>query len=121
MGQDYLGHCVVIIHWVHLLQARWVTRGIPVCSVQCVYAYIDLLDISAAVGVHPVYACIRMRIYDNANFTRIMPKFVVQRSLYEVRERPSKAYSWAAFLIANILVEMPYQILAGIIAWACYY
>lgn len=50
-----------------------------------------------------------------------MPKFVVQRSLYEVRERPSKAYSWATFLIANILVEIPYQVLAGIIAWACYY
>ena len=33
-----------------------------------------------------------------------MPKFVVQRSLYEVRERPSKAYSWSAFLIANVLV-----------------
>lgn len=52
---------------------------------------------------------------------RIMPKFVVQRSLYEVRERPSKAYSWAAFLIANVIVEIPYQVLAGIIAWASYY
>ncbi|KAL4894030.1 ABC-2 type transporter-domain-containing protein [Aspergillus ambiguus] len=52
---------------------------------------------------------------------RIMPKFVVQRSLYEVRERPSKAYSWAAFLIANVVVEIPYQVLAGVIAWACYY
>ncbi|KAI2791261.1 ABC multidrug transporter atrI [Penicillium oxalicum] len=52
---------------------------------------------------------------------QIMPKFVVQRSLYEVRERPSKAYSWAAFLIANVLVEIPYQVFAGIIAWACYY
>ncbi|GAB1212649.1 hypothetical protein ATERTT37_001794 [Aspergillus terreus] len=52
---------------------------------------------------------------------QIMPKFVVQRSLYEVRERPSKAYSWAAFLIANVAVEIPYQILAGVIAWACYY
>ncbi|KAJ5391521.1 hypothetical protein N7509_007011 [Penicillium cosmopolitanum] len=52
---------------------------------------------------------------------QIMPKFVVQRSLYEVRERPSKAYSWAAFLIANVVVEIPYQIFIGIIAWACYY
>ncbi|KAE8309870.1 ABC-2 type transporter-domain-containing protein [Aspergillus transmontanensis] len=52
---------------------------------------------------------------------QIMPKFVVQRSLYEVRERPSKAYSWAAFLIANVIVEIPYQILAGVISWACYY
>lgn len=50
-----------------------------------------------------------------------MPKFVVQRSLYEVRERPSKAYSWAAFLISNVIVEIPYQIFVGIIAWACYY
>lgn len=50
-----------------------------------------------------------------------MPKFVVQRSLYEVRERPSKAYSWSAFLIANVIVEIPYQILVGVISWACYY
>ncbi|KAJ5553854.1 hypothetical protein N7513_003813 [Penicillium frequentans] len=51
----------------------------------------------------------------------IMPKFVVQRSLYEVRERPSKAYSWIAFLIANVIVEIPYQVFAAVIAWACYY
>lgn len=50
-----------------------------------------------------------------------MPRFVSQRSLYEVRERPSKAYSWAAFLIANIIVEIPYQIVLGILVWACYY
>ncbi|KAJ5682248.1 hypothetical protein N7462_005413 [Penicillium macrosclerotiorum] len=52
---------------------------------------------------------------------QIMPKFVVQRSLYEVRERPSKAYSWSAFLIANVIVEIPYQVFVAIIAWACYY
>ncbi|KAL3480136.1 ABC-2 type transporter-domain-containing protein [Aspergillus californicus] len=52
---------------------------------------------------------------------QIMPKFVVQRSLYEVRERPSKAYSWAAFLIANVIVEVPWQVLAGIVSWAGYY
>ncbi|KAL4809544.1 ABC-2 type transporter-domain-containing protein [Aspergillus unguis] len=52
---------------------------------------------------------------------QIMPKFVVQRSLYEVRERPSKAYSWAAFIIANVLVEIPWQILAGVVSWASYY
>ncbi|KAL4786048.1 ABC-2 type transporter-domain-containing protein [Aspergillus varians] len=52
---------------------------------------------------------------------QIMPKFVVQRSLYEVRERPSKSYSWAAFIIANVLVEIPWQTLAGIVSWACYY
>ncbi|KAL4742934.1 ABC-2 type transporter-domain-containing protein [Aspergillus similis] len=52
---------------------------------------------------------------------QIMPKFVIQRSLYEVRERPSKAYSWAAFVIANVLLEIPWQILAAIVSWASYY
>jgi ATP-binding cassette, subfamily G (WHITE), member 2, PDR len=50
-----------------------------------------------------------------------MPRFVTQRSLYEVRERPSKAYSWIAFLIGNIFVEIPYQILLGLLAWAVWY
>ncbi|PWY77394.1 hypothetical protein BO70DRAFT_380660 [Aspergillus heteromorphus CBS 117.55] len=52
---------------------------------------------------------------------QIMPLFLTQRDLYEVRERPSKAYSWKAFLIANIVVEIPYQIVLGIIVFACYY
>jgi ABC-type multidrug transport system permease subunit len=34
-----------------------------------------------------------------------MPMFISQRTLYEARERPSKAYSWQSFLVANILVE----------------
>jgi ATP-binding cassette subfamily G (WHITE) protein 2 (PDR) len=49
-----------------------------------------------------------------------MPRFVTQRSLYEVRERPSKAYSWAAFLIANIIVEIPYQLFLAVIVFASY-
>ncbi|KAG4429722.1 GTPase-activating protein [Cadophora sp. M221] len=52
---------------------------------------------------------------------QIMPRFILQRDLYEVRERPSKAYSWKAFLIANIIVEIPYQILLGILVYASYF
>lgn len=36
---------------------------------------------------------------------QMMPVFVSQRTMYEARERPSKAYSWVAFLGANMLVE----------------
>lgn len=50
-----------------------------------------------------------------------MPRFVIQRSLYEVRERPSKAYSWVAFLCANIFVEIPYQIVLAILMWISWY
>ncbi|KKZ61668.1 hypothetical protein EMCG_03777 [[Emmonsia] crescens] len=52
---------------------------------------------------------------------QIMPRFVTQRSLFEVRERPSRAYSWKAFLLANIIVEIPYQIILGIVVWASFY
>ncbi|CAK7222908.1 hypothetical protein SEUCBS140593_005061 [Sporothrix eucalyptigena] len=52
---------------------------------------------------------------------QIMPLFVTQRSLYEVRERPGKMYSWKAFMIANIVVEIPWQILTGIVTYACFY
>lgn len=38
-----------------------------------------------------------------------------------MREKPSKAYNWSAFLIANILVEIPYQIFAAVLTFASYY
>lgn len=50
-----------------------------------------------------------------------MPVFVSQRSLYEGRERPSKSYSWKAFLIANIIVEIPYMIIMGILTYGSYF
>jgi ATP-binding cassette subfamily G (WHITE) protein 2 (PDR) len=52
---------------------------------------------------------------------QIQPLFITQRSLYESRERPSKAYSWVAFMIANIVVEIPYGIFAGVLSFACFY
>ncbi|KAJ6157497.1 hypothetical protein N7470_005089 [Penicillium chermesinum] len=42
-------------------------------------------------------------------------------ALYEVRERPSKAYSWKAFLLSNVLVEVPYMILTGILVFGSYF
>ncbi|KAI9889725.1 MAG: hypothetical protein M1814_005024 [Vezdaea aestivalis] len=52
---------------------------------------------------------------------QIMPRFVEQRRLFEVREKPSKAYSWAAFFIANVTVEIPYQIGLAIGVFAAWY
>ncbi|CAG8974181.1 hypothetical protein HYALB_00011789 [Hymenoscyphus albidus] len=57
----------------------------------------------------------------NPMLQQIMPRFVLQRDLYEVRERPSKTYSWPAFLLANILVEIPYQIFVGILVYGGYF
>ncbi|KAL2838553.1 ABC-2 type transporter-domain-containing protein [Aspergillus pseudoustus] len=52
---------------------------------------------------------------------QIIPKFVMQRSLYEVRERPSRVYSWKVFIISQMLVEVPWQLFLGVCVWACFY
>lgn len=52
---------------------------------------------------------------------QIMPHFVTQRSLYEVRERPSRTYSWKAFMISNITVELPWNALMAVIIFVCFY
>jgi ABC-type multidrug transport system permease subunit/ABC-type multidrug transport system ATPase subunit len=52
---------------------------------------------------------------------QIMPHFVTQRSLYEVRERPSKTYSWKVFIISNIIVEIPWNTLMGALIFFCWY
>jgi len=52
---------------------------------------------------------------------QIMPHFVTQRSLYEARERPSKAYSWVAWMLAMILVEIPWNSLMAVLIYFSWY
>ena len=52
---------------------------------------------------------------------QIMPHFVTQRSLYEVRERPSKTYSWKVFMASNIIVELPWNTLCSVVMFVCFY
>ncbi|KAI9927870.1 hypothetical protein ASPWEDRAFT_157610 [Aspergillus wentii DTO 134E9] len=52
---------------------------------------------------------------------QIMPNFVIQRSIYEVRERPSKMYSWRVFMGANIIVELPWNFLVAVLMFFCWY
>lgn len=50
-----------------------------------------------------------------------MPYFVTQRSLYEVRERPSKTYSWKIFMLSNIVAEIPWNTLMSVFMFICSY
>ncbi|OJJ75062.1 hypothetical protein ASPBRDRAFT_28029 [Aspergillus brasiliensis CBS 101740] len=52
---------------------------------------------------------------------QITPRFVAQRALYEVRERPSRVYSWKVFILSNVFVEIPYHIVLGVCVWASFY
>ncbi|KAH8695660.1 ABC-2 type transporter-domain-containing protein [Talaromyces proteolyticus] len=50
-----------------------------------------------------------------------MPNFILQRSLYEVREQPCRLYAWPIFILANIIVEIPYQIFFAFLVWVSFY
>jgi len=51
----------------------------------------------------------------------LQPRLLVIRDLYEVRERHSKMYHWTTFVIANIIVEIPFNIFASSFAFICWY
>ncbi|KAJ5899214.1 hypothetical protein N7495_003958 [Penicillium taxi] len=61
-----------------------------------------------------------MTIFGNL-VQQIMPNFVIQRSIFEVRERPSKMYSWRVFMTANIIVELPWNFLVAVLMFFCWY
>lgn len=51
----------------------------------------------------------------------IMPQFLVNRTLYELRERPSRTYSWKIFVLSNIIAEIPWQTLMSVIFFVTWY
>ena len=52
---------------------------------------------------------------------QIMPQFVIQRDLYEARERPSKVYSWKVFMFSQLIVEVPWNALMAVLMFFCWY
>ncbi|KAI2627808.1 ATP-binding cassette transporter [Hypoxylon sp. NC1633] len=52
---------------------------------------------------------------------QLLPHFVKQRSLYEVRERPAKTYSWIVFMLSHVISEIPWNAIASVFMWAFLY
>lgn len=48
-------------------------------------------------------------------------KFITTRTVYEVRERPARMFTWTAYLVSEILIEVPWNILGGSIVFLCWY
>lgn len=47
--------------------------------------------------------------------------YIAMRDLYEVRERPSRMYSWTALLTSQIVSEIPWNILGSSLFFLCWY
>ncbi|QPG73910.1 hypothetical protein FOA43_001225 [Brettanomyces nanus] len=52
---------------------------------------------------------------------QMLPQYIDQRALYEVRERPAKTFSWKVFIAAQITSEIPWNIGIGTIGFFCWY
>lgn len=52
---------------------------------------------------------------------QMMPYYVMQREIYEVREAPSRTFSWFAFIASQITAEIPFQTVLGTVAFFCWY
>lgn len=68
-----------------------------------------------------MFAVFMYMIPFNTLVQQMLTYFVRQREVYEVREAPSKTFSWFAFITAQITSEMPFQIVVGTIAFFCWY
>ncbi|KAE8397213.1 ABC-2 type transporter-domain-containing protein [Aspergillus pseudonomiae] len=51
----------------------------------------------------------------------IVPKFYINRALWEAREYPSRIYGWFAFCTANVVCEIPMAIVSALIYWLLWY
>ena len=51
----------------------------------------------------------------------IMARFAGNRTLYEVRERPSRIFSWGVFILSNIIAEIPSQMVMAVLVFVVWY
>ncbi|KAK4052986.1 hypothetical protein OIO90_004110 [Microbotryomycetes sp. JL221] len=52
---------------------------------------------------------------------QLQPKFIKNRDLYEQREKKAKFYTWAAFIFSEIVAEIPYLLVCGLLYFVCWW
>lgn len=52
---------------------------------------------------------------------QMMPYWVMQRDVYEARERPSRIYSWKIFVSSQITAEIPWAVVCAVFSFFCWY
>ena len=52
---------------------------------------------------------------------QLQSKFIESRTVYEVRERPARMFTWSAFLVSEVLIETPWNMLGSSLVFFCWY
>ncbi|RHZ64960.1 uncharacterized protein CDV56_109348 [Aspergillus thermomutatus] len=64
---------------------------------------------------------IQNRLFSPFILTSVFSTLVQHARCMRFANGASKAYSWVAFVVSNIVVEIPYQTILGVLVWASYY
>ena len=52
---------------------------------------------------------------------QVQTPFIDLRTIYEVREKPSRIYNWSSFITAHLLVEIPWDLFSSLLLFICWY
>ncbi|KAJ5622871.1 ABC multidrug transporter atrF [Penicillium lividum] len=68
-----------------------------------------------------MFSCFLIILIPPIVMNSVVPKFYINRALWEAREYPSRIYGWVAFCTANVVCEIPAAIISGLIYWLLWY
>ena len=68
-----------------------------------------------------LFAIFMAAVLSNSLMNQIQPRWFIFRDLFEVREKPSNMYSWWAFVMSAIIVEIPYNFVTGTLFFLPWY
>ena len=68
-----------------------------------------------------LFACVLALVASTSLSQHLQPEFIRFRGLFEVREKPSKMYTWPVMVLSALLVEIPWNIVGGTIYWIPWY
>ncbi|KAJ5768874.1 ABC multidrug transporter atrF [Penicillium odoratum] len=68
-----------------------------------------------------MFSCFLIILIPPIVMNSVVPKFYINRALWEAREYPSRIYGWVAFCTANVVGEIPAAIVTGLVYWLLWY
>ncbi|KAJ5667477.1 ABC multidrug transporter atrF [Penicillium longicatenatum] len=68
-----------------------------------------------------MFSCFLIILIPPIVMNSVVPKFYINRALWEAREYPSRIYGWVAFCTANVVCEIPAAIVTGLVYWLFWY
>ncbi|WFD34808.1 hypothetical protein MCUN1_001652 [Malassezia cuniculi] len=68
-----------------------------------------------------LFACFMALVSSTTLSQHLQPEFIRLRSLYEVREKPSKMYAWPIMVLSAMLIEIPWNFVGGTLYWLPWY